>query len=183
LISAAHDLSALLAPGEKIVWSAQPRPYVFILRGMPNIAYGVTWSVLGAFWYHGSGGIGRDSAFEGWWKLTPLFSLPFILAGFSFFLYPIRLGARARNTWYAVTNRRVFLVEFSSKASPRMREFGLEDLKAMRVVKRQGGLYDITLSRRAQENPQLQPPLDNGFFGMENDGAIPAIQKFIDLSS
>src|ERR1700721_1734133 len=101
------EIAACLAPAEEVLWQGRPRPYVFILRGLPNIAYGVAWSVLGAFWYHGSGGIGQYSAFQGWWRLTPLFSLPFILAGFSFFLYPIRLGARARRTWYLVTDRRV----------------------------------------------------------------------------
>ncbi len=158
----------LLAPEEKIVWLAQPRPGVYMLRGLPNIAYGVTWSVLGAFWYHGSGGIGRYSAFEGWWKLTPLFSLPFILAGFSFFLYPIRLGARARRTWYVVTNRRVFTVEIVAPGAPATRIFSAENLEALQVVKRFDGSWDLILSRRAQENPHLKPRLEDGFFGIEN---------------
>jgi hypothetical protein len=138
-----------------------------MLRGLPNIAYGVTWGVLGAFWYHGSGGIGRFSAFEGWWRLTPLFSVPFILAGFSFFLYPIRLGARARRTWYVVTNRRVFSGEFFKNRPPALREFSMEDLQALRVVRRFDGLHDLMMSRRFAENPQLQPPLNAGFFGIE----------------
>jgi hypothetical protein len=166
------EVSALLAPGEKILWAAQPRPYVFMLRGLPNIAYGVTWSVLGAFWFRGAGGVGKYSAFEGWWKLTPLFSFPFILAGFSFFLYPIRLGARARRTWYVVTDRRVFLAELSPRRPAKIVEFGPDNLAALRVVPRLGRLCDITLSRRVQENPQLQPPLESGFFGIEEGGKV-----------
>ncbi len=161
-----EEISGLLAPDEKIVWQARPRPGVFMLRGLPNIAYGVTWSVLGAFWYHGSGGIGKYSAFEGWWKLTPLFSLPFILAGFSFFLYPIRLGARARRTWYVVTNRRVFTAELKPKEAPTLRVFSGENIAALQVVKRFDGTWDVVISKRAQDNPHLKPRLEDGFFGV-----------------
>lgn len=175
---APDEIRALLGPDEKILWSAQPRPYVFMLRGLPNIAYGVTWSVLGAFWYHGSGGIGQYSAFTGWWKLTPLFSLPFILAGFSFFLYPIRLGARARRTWYVITNQRVFIAELPRDHPPQLRLFRAEELTAMQIHKRSGHLYDITFSPSAQENPHLTPRLENGFFGVENGGeALDALAK------
>lgn len=168
------EIMALLEPGEKIAWRGRPRPAVFMLRGLPNIAYGVTWAVLGAFWYHGSGGFGRYSVFEGWWKLTPLFSLPFILAGFSFFFYPIRLGARARRTWYLVTNRRVLTVELPGKQPPRVRVFTPENLATLQVMKRFDGFYDVVLSMRAQENPQLKPRLEDGFFGVENGGEAEA---------
>jgi hypothetical protein len=161
------QLTGLLHAEEKIIWAAQPRPSVFMLRGLPNIAYGVTWSVLGAFWYRGAGGLGHFSAFEGWWRLTPLFSFPFILAGFSFFLYPIRLGARARRTWYVVTNRRVLSVEFLSNREPRVHEFSPENRAALQIKKRAGNLYDLTLSKRALANPELQPPLEAGLFGIE----------------
>jgi hypothetical protein len=88
-------LAAILAPGESVLWSEQPRPYVYILRGMTSIAYGATWAILGSFWYHGSGGVGKYSAFEGWWRLIPLLSLPFILAGLSFFIHPARRARAA----------------------------------------------------------------------------------------
>jgi hypothetical protein len=159
---------ATLSPGEKILWQGQPRPYVFILRGLPSIVYGMTWSILGAFWYHGSGGIGKYSAFEGWWRLVPLLSLPFILAGLSFFFYPIRLGARARRTWYVVTNQRVFIVELRRDQPPHFRVFSATEMGPPQVVKRFDGLYDLVLTLRAQEQPHLKPPLDSGFFGLKD---------------
>ncbi len=166
------EILACLAPGEKIVWFGQPRPSVFILRALPNLAYGVTWGVLGAFWYHGAGGIGKYSAFEGWWRLVPLLSLPFILAGFSFFFYPIRLGAQARRTWYVVTDRRVFIVETARPSRriepPKLRVFSAEEMAAPVVVKRFDGLGDVILTKRALANPHLTPRLDAGFFGIED---------------
>jgi len=173
------EITALLAPEEKILWSAQPRPAVFMLRGLPNIAYGVTWAVLGAFWYRGAGGIGHLSAFDGWWRLTPLFSLPFIFAGFSFFFAPIRLGARARRTWYLVTDRRVMWVETVARKGepPKFRVFGTDDIEALQFLKQRGGFESIVLARRAAENPHLQPRLEDGFFGLsDGEAALEAIR-------
>ena len=164
------DPSTLLEPGETVLWSGRPRPYVFILRGLPNLAYGVTWAVLGAFWFRGAGGIGRYSAFEGWWRLTPLFAFPFILAGLSFFFYPLRLGPRARRTWYFITNRRVFIAELFLDKPPKLRVFQPGEIAAMHITQRIGKLYDITLSPGALANPHLTPRLEEGFFGIENGG-------------
>lgn len=162
-------LAAILAPGESVLWSEQPRPYVYILRGMTSIAYGATWAILGSFWYHGSGGVGKYSAFEGWWRLIPLLSLPFILAGLSFFIHPIRLGARARRTWYVVTNRRVFIAEIRANLPPELRVFSSHELAAPLAVKRFDGLYNLILTHRAQEQiDHLVPRLEDAFFGLSD---------------
>jgi hypothetical protein len=172
------EIAASLFPGEKILWQGRPRPYVFILRGLPNIAYGVTWGVLGSVWYYGSGGISyQTSAFEGYWRLVPLLSIPFILAGFSFWFYPIRLGARARRTWYLVTTQRVLIAEKHRNQPPQLRVFTAEEMTTPQVVKRFDGLHDVILTRRALENPHLKPRLDAGFFGLENGNRpVAAIQ-------
>jgi hypothetical protein len=172
-------LAALLEPGEHITWSAQPRPYVYIVRGLSSIAYGTTWAVLGAVWYHGSGGIGRYSAFEGWWKLVPLLSLPFVFAGLSFFISPIRLGAQARRTWYVVTDRRVFIAELFAHQAPKLRVFSSHELAPPLAVKRMDGLYNLVLTNRAQEGlPHLAPRLEDAFFGLANtEAASEAVEK------
>ena len=170
-------LQAVLEPGERVTWLGQPPPYVYILRGLPAIAYGCTWSILGAFWYRGAGGIGKFSAFEGWWRLVPLLSLPFILAGFSFFISPIRLGALARRTWYVVTDRRVFIAELPKHAAPKVRNFSPHELAEPLAVKRFDGLYNLVLTHRAQEQlPHLNPRLEDAFFGLkETESASEAI--------
>ena len=171
-------LAATLEPGERVVWSAQPRPYVYLVRGLPAIAYGTTWSVLGAYWYRGSGGIGDLSAFEGWWRLVPLLSVPFILAGFSFFLSPIRLAAQARRTWYVVTDRRVFMAELPARKLSKVRVFSPHELAPPLVVKRMDGLHNLILTHRAQEQwPHLYPRLEDAFFGLtETENAVAAIE-------
>jgi len=170
-----------LEPGEKLLWAQQPRPYVYIVRGLPAIAYGMTWSILGAFWYHGAGGVGKYSAFEGWWRLIPVLSLPFIFAGFSFFIHPIRLGAQARRTWYVVTDRRVFITEIFKHKPPLLRVFSAHELAPPLAVKRMDGLYNLVLTHRAQEGlPHLNPRLEDAFFGLqETESAIEAVQQSV----
>lgn len=156
------EIQSSLSPDEKILWQGRPRPYVFMLRGLPQIIYGMTWAILGAIWYHAA-----SIAFNmGWWRVVPLLSFPFILAGLSFFFYPISLGARARRTWYVVTNRRAFISELPKKRPPLFRIFSAEEMAPPQVVKRFDGLYDVILTHRAQKNPHLTPRLDSGFFGL-----------------
>jgi hypothetical protein len=168
-------LAESLSSDESVLWFGQPRPYVYILRGMTSISYGATWAILGAFWYHGSGGVGKYSAFEGWWRLVPLLSLPFILAGLSFFIHPIRLGARARRTWYVVTNRRVFIAELRANLPPELRVFSKHELASPLAVKRFDGLYNLVLTHRAQEQiDHLVPRLEDAFFGLSDPRAATA---------
>jgi hypothetical protein len=162
-----HPITAILAPGEEILWQGRPRPYVFMLRGLTSIFYGMTWSILGAYWYHGA----MLAPWEGWWKVVPTLSLPFIAAGWSFFLYPINLGARARHTWYVVTNRRVFIARLHGKKPPELRVFTPEEMAPPHVVKRLDGLYEVILTRRAQDKPYIMPPLESGFFGIADGNA------------
>jgi len=167
LRSAPPAITALLAPGETILWHGRPRPYVFMVRGLPNLAYGVTWSVLGAFWYEGA----VLAPFEGWWRIVPYLSFPFIFAGFSFWRYPIRLGAQARRTWYVVTDRRLFIAELHPDQPPHLRVFTAGEMAPPQLVKRFDGLQDLILTRRALDNPHLTPRLDAGFFGLEDASA------------
>ncbi len=162
-------ITACLAPDEEVLWQAQPRPHVFMLRGLTSIFYGLTWSILGAYWYHGA----ILAPWEGWWKVVPNLSLPFIAAGWSFFFYPINLGVRARHTWYVVTNRRVFIARVHAKKPVELRVFTREEMGPPHVVKRLDGLYEVVLTRRAQGKPYLMPPLDSGFFGL-TDGEVVA---------
>jgi len=169
-MSLPSPITASLEQGEEILWSGRPRPYVFMLRGMPALFFGTVFSILGSFWYHGAVLV----PWEGWWKLAPTFSLPFIGMGWSFFLYPINLGARARETWYVVTNHRIFIARLHGKKPPELRIFTRPEMAPPHVVKRLDGLYEIILTRRAQNKPYLVPTLESGFFGIRDGPAAAA---------
>jgi hypothetical protein len=142
-----------------------------MLRGVTAIFYGLVWSILGAFWYHGA----SEAPWEGWWRIVPTLSIPFIAAGWSFFLYPINLGARARHTWYVVTNQRVFIARLSGKKPPELRIFTRAEMGPPHVIKRLDGLYEIVLVRSVQDRPFIVPRLESGFFGITDGEAVAAL--------
>jgi len=168
------EIAAFLRPGEELVWEGRPRPYVFMLRGLTSMFYGATWSILGAWWYHGA----MLAPWEGWWKIVPNLSLPFIAAGWSFFFYPINLGARARHTWYLVTSQRVMIARWQGKKPAELRVFNRAEMGPPHVVKRLDGLYEVILTRSAQDKPYLIPRLEAGFYGIpDGEAAAAAIRK------
>jgi hypothetical protein len=175
------EIAACLEPGEEVLWSGRPRPYVFMLRGLPSMCFGATWSILGALWYHGSGGL-TNTPFEGWWKIYPVVPLPFIAAGWSFFFYPINLARRARCTWYFVTNRRVMIARWHSRKPVEIHVFKRAEVAPPHVIKRFDGLYEVVLTRSAQGKPYLVPRLESGFFGIR-DGpeAATAVRQAMDI--
>jgi hypothetical protein len=171
------EIAACLESGEDVTWSGRPRPYVFMLRGLPAMFFGATWAILGAFWYHGAGGL-TNTPFDGWWKILPVVPLPFIVVGWSFFFYPINLGARARHTWYLVTNRRILIVRWHAGKPAEVRAFARKEMGPPQVIKRFDGLYEVVLSRSAQEKPYLVPRLESGFFGIpDGEAAAAAVRK------
>jgi hypothetical protein len=170
MASLPKDIAAQLAPGEEVLWQAQPKPHVFMLRGLTATFYGLVWSILGAVWYHGA----SLAPWEGWWKIVPTLSIPFIAVGWSFFLYPINLGTRARHTWYVVTNKRIFIARLSQKKPPELRIFTREEMGPPHVIKRFDGLYEIILTRSAQNKPYLIPRIESGFFGIKDGEAAAA---------
>ena len=168
------EIAACLEPGEEVAWEGRPRPYVFMLRGITSMFYGATWSILGAWWYHGA----VLAPWQGWWKIVPVLSLPFIAAGWSFFFYPINLGARARRTWYIVTNRRVLIARWHSHSPVELRVFSRAEMGPPQVIRRFDGLYEVVLARSAQEKPYLVPRLESGFFGIrDGPSAAEAVRK------
>ena len=164
------EIAASLAPREEVLWHGRPQPYVFMLRGLPAIFFGVVFAILGAFWYHGA----MLAPWDGWWKIVPTLSIPFIGLGWSFFIYPINLGARARDTRYVVTNRRVFIARLHGKKPPEILAFTSEQMAPPHVVQRLDGLYEVILTRRAQGMPYLIPTLESGFFGIPDGPAAAA---------
>jgi hypothetical protein len=111
---------------------------------------------------------------EGWWRLVPTFSLPFIGLGWSFFIYPINLGTRARRTWYLVTNQRVLIARWQSKRPVELRVFTRAEMAPPQIIKRFDGLYEVVLARNAQDKPYLVPRLESGFFGIPDGEAAAA---------
>jgi hypothetical protein len=74
-----------------------------------------------------------------------------------------------------VTNRRVFIARLHGKKPAEFRTFTRSEMAPPHVVKRLDGLYEVILTRRAQDKPFIIPPLESGFFGIP-DGPVAAAE-------
>lgn len=101
-------LLAEVGPGEKVVWSGQPRTSRFVLATIPILIFGLFWTGFSIFWvviaFLGSrqGGVSL---------IFPLFGLPFVLIGFGMLGSPLWAASKARRIVYALTDRRLILIE------------------------------------------------------------------------
>ena len=104
-----------LAPGERVLWSAQPRG-ALLAAGLGIWLFAIPWTVFALFW--------ESMAFLPWVTSTkspdwtrwtfgivmPLFGLPFVAIGLWMLWSPIRRMRKARDTLYALTDRRAIRI-------------------------------------------------------------------------
>ena len=101
-------LRAQLLPGERVLWSAQPRArkqgLVFLIW-----LFAIPWTVFALFWtWMAATPLRQGQHFGGYIEYGfPLFGLPFILIGLGMLATPFRLLLRARRVVYALTDSRV----------------------------------------------------------------------------
>jgi hypothetical protein len=99
-----------LLPGETVAWAGQPDPgVIFHKQDALLIPFSLMWGGFAIFWEAGVVGLwGHTRA----WSFGMLWGIPFVLAGqyiiWGRFLYA---GWLKRRTNYAVTNRRVLVVQ------------------------------------------------------------------------
>jgi hypothetical protein len=91
-----------LEAGEELLWSASPIPTAHALRAKPYAIAGIGTFLLAAFWMWTAFG-------DSWIGFVP--SAFLLLIGVGLLYAPVWLMQRARRTIYAVTDRRVLLIE------------------------------------------------------------------------
>ena len=97
-------IAAELGPGERLVWAGQPRVGRLALPAIPLALFGVVFAGFGGFWITS---VNRQLGGDGF----ALFGLPFVFIGLAAMLSPGWFVWAASQTRYAVTDRRVLLLE------------------------------------------------------------------------
>ncbi len=164
-------ISIPLGDGEVVWWSGSPQAHVYAQRAFHHLVYGSTWLILGSFWYYGSGGLDANSVFEGWWRLMPLGSLPFMITGMFLLYAPVLAARRARFTSYLVTNKRAIIQDRTLPAGSQIRSYLPNQLSQPEDRIRWDGWHDLILTKRFQELPHLLPALDAAFLGQTKQEA------------
>jgi hypothetical protein len=102
-----------LAAGETIAWAGQPnRGVIFHKEDLFLLPFSLLWGGFAIFWEGGVSGFWDHGSRNGAWIFGMIWGIPFVLIGqyliWGRFIYDAWLK---RRTYYAVTNRRVIVVQ------------------------------------------------------------------------
>jgi hypothetical protein len=125
--------SSLIDPGERLIWSGKPYPARYAMRkGTSYFLFGIFFFGFSVFWLHGaygSGGRATDQlGFQFW-----MFGIPFVAVGACMLLSPAWYFFRARNTTYALTDRRAVIDSsgpFPRRTSVPLKQMPFVDVRA-----------------------------------------------------
>jgi hypothetical protein len=94
--------------GERLLWSGTPAPGEAASAALPATLIGVPFTGFAAFWIWSAWSMAPQA--PGPFKFFPLFGVPFALIGLGMMLGPLWAWLRARNTVYALTERRAVII-------------------------------------------------------------------------
>jgi hypothetical protein len=123
-----------LAAGERLVWVGQPRPGRALLGSLILVLFAIPWTAFAVFWMVLASGANL------WFAL---FGVPFVVIGLGMLTAPLGVWRKARQTCYALTDRRAIVWEPGLFGSVRVRSFGPEHLGALSRVERPDGSGDL----------------------------------------
>jgi len=100
-----------LESGERLLWSGSPSPGAMAMSGLPVSLFGVPFLAFACFWIWGAWtGVTRGGHAPGPFLFFPLFGVPFVLVGLGLVAAPLFAYLGARQTVYAVTDKRAFIL-------------------------------------------------------------------------
>lgn len=137
-----------LIDGEEILWSGKPESKSgFSIGNVFLIFFGIIWLSFSLFMEYNAIMVYIETGFI----IMALFGLPFVFIGF-FLLFGLPLYAKKKkkSVYYAVTNKRLIIVNLSKKSKNVQTEF-IKDLKGINKIIRKNGIGTIVFGN----NPAL----------------------------
>ena len=116
-----------LDSGERLLWSGSPRPGGMALAALPLTFMGIVFTGFAAFWIASAMNVSSGSSGDGFpGAIFPLFGVPFLVIGFGMLLGPVWAYRSAKNSVYAVTDKRVLIITGAKTVG--VRSFAPEDI-------------------------------------------------------
>jgi hypothetical protein len=169
------EIQPELTSGESIIWSGQPSPSVFFHKeDLFLIPFSLLWGGFAIFWEAGVSGFwGFNNQRNGSWSFGILWGIPFVLIGqyliWGRFFFAVWLK---RRTFYAVTNRRVLVVQNSWK-----RQMASAYIDTLPTLIKEGSSNGIGSLRFAQS----QPAYGRAQWGAWNSLSVGDVPTFVDI--
>ena len=117
--SALNHLETELAPGERLLWSGQPKGGFHLLRGDGFLVpFGIAWLGFSIFWTVLAFRAPKEAGTEWLSFVFPLFGIPFIGVGIYLSVGRYWVDARKRaRTAFGITDKRVISTHMVNKRS------------------------------------------------------------------
>ena len=131
----AERVAAELAPDEKLVWAGQPRLGLAVRPAFFLVPFGVVFTGIALVWVLAAGAITGG-------LMAPC-GLPFIAVGLGLIASPRWLRWQARNTVYALTDRRAMVWQPGWFGGVTVRSYTAAGLGRMSRVERADGSGDL----------------------------------------
>lgn len=149
-----HLLQRELEPDEEVAWRGQPRPRLFVGQDAPQVLFGfmvlisaLVLLVVGARLTNFPGQ-GLSASFP----ISSLLGVAFLLGGVVVLGTTFLGGMRLRRTAYAITDRRVILLEDGRKRI--VRSFTPSQFDEIQRTEHADGTGDLILTRRRWSDPR-----------------------------
>lgn len=160
-------LSQELDANEKLLWSGRPSPSDAASRGCVQSIIGVFLTGFALFWMSGAYWVTqqgpRDFGPPGS-SFFPLFGLIFVFAGLALVFTPFFNSNKASQTIYAVTDRRLLILEGSGAQT-----FLPAELERLERRGGEDGRGDVIFARELRRGAKGRTYTHEiGFFGIEN---------------
>jgi hypothetical protein len=138
----AQEIAAREIQGsERLLWCGRPQPLRLALSAVPMLVFAVPWTAFSVFWICGAAGFKVPDFRAGGFAFFPLFGLPFLLIGIAMLLSPLWAWRTGRRTIYAITDKRLLIIETGSSTS--VRTLGPQGLDRLQRVDRSDGSGDL----------------------------------------
>ena len=161
------QLSQELDSDEKLLWSGRPSPSDAASRGCVTSIFGLFFTGFALFWMSGAFWITRQGPRDfgpPGSSLFPLFGLIFVFVGLAMVFAPLFNSNKASQTIYAVTDRRLLILEGSGAQT-----FLPSELERLERRGGENGRGDVIFARELRRGAKGRAYTHEiGFFGIEN---------------
>jgi hypothetical protein len=150
-----HEMHSVVQPdvepGEQILWVGQPNPARMAVKSIGGFLFGIVWTGFTVtflmFWM---GDRGSSKWPGGIWGFEGLaFSLlmaPFLIIGLAMLASPLYSYLQGLRTFYAVTNKRILIVETGK--SRKVQSYGQGDIGNLERTERPDGSGDLAFAKQ-----------------------------------
>lgn len=165
-----------LEAGEHIEWIETPIPRFFTPTATGAFLFGIPWTAFAIFWTAGAAWGTSKGDGLGFFRLFPLFGVPFILIGFGMLSSPLRAYRKALQTVYVISNRRA--ITFDGGRTTTIRSYSPERLEDVYRKEKKDGTGDVIIVRRAwRDSDGDRQSEELGFLRVRDPKAVEALLR------